>query len=78
MSIQEATTRRIQQSAIREGKGGRSWKLQPIIVWYYCRLIAVAVVGGVGGGAQHALSVRGEEELPSSCAATNADNDYDD
>ncbi len=38
---EEVTTTTIQQSAVREGRGGRSWRLRPIIVWCCCRLIAV-------------------------------------
>ncbi len=76
-SIQEVTTTRIQQSSIREDKGGRSWRLHSIITWYCCGLIAVAILVGGNSNMQRALSVREEKELVSSCSATNADNNYD-
>ncbi len=61
----------------KRGWGGRSWRLRPIIAWYCYHLIAVAIIGGSGGGMQRALPVREEEELPLSCAATAAENGYD-
>jgi hypothetical protein len=61
----------------KRGQGGRTWRLRPIIAWYCCHLIAVAIVGGIGSSVLCALLVREEEELPSLCAATAAENGHD-